>query len=227
MEACAETETLVGGGRDDGLRAADPAGRTIERGEDAVAGRVNLDTIEVRQLAAHLCEMGREQVTPRAITHCCSPLTGADDVREEHSGEHTVGDRLGQRRPQEELDLGGDLVADEGRYIASGNTDCPRIRDHRRHRMRNVFGIASRKEIRRRREVLPEEDESRDADRREHAADVCVRHRAEVLLGFLCCCGAGYRIGCRAGRLRTGNHAVRSATAGTLATKSFTRACFY
>jgi hypothetical protein len=51
---------------------------------------------------------------------------------------------------------------------------------------------------------------------------------ADIFVDFVRCTGAGDRIGCHAaGRLRSGRHALRSATTGALSTKSFDGARFY
>src|SRR5439155_18130557 len=74
----------------DAARTTDRAGRAVERGEKAVSCGVDLATAIARELAANHSVVSLEQIEPRAIAKAGCSFRGADDVREEHRGEHSV-----------------------------------------------------------------------------------------------------------------------------------------
>ena len=79
----------------DGGRAADRAGGTIERGKEPVTRGVELATTEALELTADQRIVRLEKLTPPTVSELCRPRGGADDVGEEHSGEHRRARRRG------------------------------------------------------------------------------------------------------------------------------------
>src|SRR5213075_469285 len=76
----------------------------IERCEEAVSRRVNLDAAEPVQQAPDSGVMLIEHISPAAVTELVGPLRRADDVREEHRGQAAVGIWCPVRAGQELLD---------------------------------------------------------------------------------------------------------------------------
>ena len=85
--------------------ARDCAGRPVERGQEAVAGGVQLSPPKPVELAADERVVLLEQLPPATVAEIGSELGRADDVREEHGGEDTVERRMGPDTGQELLDL--------------------------------------------------------------------------------------------------------------------------
>src|SRR6185436_2522233 len=83
-----EPEVVYGGA--EGRGAPDGARRPVERGEEAVAAVVQRLTAMPRDLPADDGVMPVEQLAPGAIAEGRSALRRADDVGEEHRGEHAV-----------------------------------------------------------------------------------------------------------------------------------------
>src|SRR5688572_15785486 len=71
-------------------RATDGACRAVERGEEAIAGRVDLPPSVAVQLPSDQIVVGLQDFAPTAITQLRDPLRRADDVGEEHRGEKAV-----------------------------------------------------------------------------------------------------------------------------------------
>ena len=86
-------------------RAADGARRTVERGEEPVAGGVDLAAAKPLELAPNRGVVRAEELAPAAIAELHGPLRRADDVGEENRGEDAVGLRGGPRPGHELLDL--------------------------------------------------------------------------------------------------------------------------
>src|SRR5439155_24276403 len=90
--------------------ATDRTRRPVEAGEETVAGRVELRAAEAGQLAADQRVVLAEQLAPARIAQLRGFRGRADDVREEHCREHSVGLRVTPRLLlpdllQEALDL--------------------------------------------------------------------------------------------------------------------------
>jgi hypothetical protein len=65
--------------------APDRACRTVEAGEDSVAGGVDDSTPKARDLCAYALVIVGQQVSPSCVAQRCGLLCGADDV-DEHDG---------------------------------------------------------------------------------------------------------------------------------------------
>ena len=78
-------------GPEDRGRAADRAGRAVERREEAVPGRLHLAAVETAQGLAHRALVSLEQLAPAPITKIRGRARRIDDVGEEHRGENPVG----------------------------------------------------------------------------------------------------------------------------------------
>ena len=68
----------------------DGAGRPVERGEESVAGRVELPALEPRELAADDRVMPLEELAPGRVAESRRQLGRADDVREEDRREYAL-----------------------------------------------------------------------------------------------------------------------------------------
>ena len=140
---------------------ADCAGRPVERGEEAVAGRAHLAAAEAAELAADRRVVLLQQVAPAAVAELGGVLGRVDDVGEEDGGQHTVGRRMGPYAGQELLDL------IEDRAIAAA-TACGRCRA-RRHR---APGSARPRSGFRPGLVRAVQDQGRHADRGQHVSSL-------------------------------------------------------
>src|SRR5207248_5374258 len=102
---------------------------TVERGQEAVAGGVDLAPAEALELPAHRAIVRREEHGPAAVAELRGARRRADDVGEEHRGEHTIGLRRAADSRQELLDLVDDLVGiDPGDVHVPWKLDEPRAR---------------------------------------------------------------------------------------------------
>src|SRR5215475_7361157 len=93
------------GALDDCSRAADCAGRTVEGSKDAITRSVDLATAEPGELKAHGGAVAFQQVSPSAVAEFLRPLSGSNNIREKHSGEHPVWLRRWAGTRDELLDL--------------------------------------------------------------------------------------------------------------------------
>ena len=80
----------------DVLGAADGPGGSVERGQEAVTGRLDLAAAVADQRLAHRAVVGVEQLVPAAVAELSRRARGVDDVGEEDAGQHAV--RLGTDR---------------------------------------------------------------------------------------------------------------------------------
>src|SRR5207253_75804 len=109
VKSGADLETDVADCGNDGLCAADRAGRPIKSGEEAVTGGIDLAAAEARKLVPDRGVMTVEQLSPAAIAERARTLRRPDDVCEQESHEHTIGLFGLAHAGQELLDLVGDL----------------------------------------------------------------------------------------------------------------------
>ena len=91
VQAGAELEPEVAGAVPDGERAPNRARRPVERGEEAVAGGVDLAAAEPLELATDGGVVTAQQLRPVAVAESLQPLGRADEVGEEDGGEDTIG----------------------------------------------------------------------------------------------------------------------------------------
>ena len=89
----------------EGGRATDPPAGTVEGGQHPIAGRLD-------QLAAELLDhppghlvVHVEQLAPAPVAEPSGPLGGADDVGEQHGGQHPAGFGSPADASEELLDL--------------------------------------------------------------------------------------------------------------------------
>src|SRR6266480_7359865 len=71
-------------------RALDRPARTVESGEEAVAGSVDLRPVELREPPANESVMLLEQRKPRRVPELRRTFGGADDVGEEHCRQYSI-----------------------------------------------------------------------------------------------------------------------------------------
>src|SRR5439155_9151560 len=82
MDGSPDLEAQRRGGTPDGTGAGERPGRRVEPGEEAVAGRLDLDAaVSVDRHARRLVVRG-EQVLPPAVPNSCGHVGRADDVGE-------------------------------------------------------------------------------------------------------------------------------------------------
>ena len=72
------------------LARADRPRRSVEHGEEAVAGRVDLAAAEARQLGSDRRVMALEQLPPAAVAELRRELRRADDVREQDGRQDAI-----------------------------------------------------------------------------------------------------------------------------------------
>jgi hypothetical protein len=138
VQAGAHLQSQLRHGLDDRVRTADGPRRPVEGREEAVSGCVHLRSAEADELAADELVVALEEVAPGAVAERGRLLAGADDVGEEHRGEHAV--RLGLVPPgfpsldQELLDRTQVRlrVAGERRVVGARKLDVPRALDETR-----------------------------------------------------------------------------------------------
>jgi hypothetical protein len=105
----------------DRVGAADGPSGSVEGCQESVAHSVHFPAPEAVQLPPDQGIVIFQEATPLAVAELGSPLRGADDVREQDSGKHSVGLRAVANPGQELLHLikDGILVADVGQVIAA------------------------------------------------------------------------------------------------------------
>src|SRR6185436_4824499 len=91
--------------------APDRARRSVEASEKAVARCIDLTAAKARKLAPQGRMVALEKSGPAAVSDRDCSLCRADEIGEEHGGEHSIGPRRLTGAGQELLDLGCDLVA--------------------------------------------------------------------------------------------------------------------
>ena len=108
-------------------RAADGPRRTVEGGEKAVAGRVDLTSTKSSEFAANHGVVTIEKIAPTAVAERGRFFRRADDVREEHRCENAVRLRASTHPGQELLDLSQDRVhvTEPWKVIFPGQFDEP------------------------------------------------------------------------------------------------------
>ena len=89
-----------------GTGTSDCVGRAVEGDEEAVTGRVDLNTSISLQLRADGLVVGVKQLGPSLVTFAYGPLGRANDVGKEHRGKDSVDLRCGPGASQELSDLG-------------------------------------------------------------------------------------------------------------------------
>jgi hypothetical protein len=75
---------------DDRLRAPDGPRRTVERGEEPVAGRVHLPPAEACEERTDTRTMALDERAPRAVAELSRLLGRSHDVGEENGGKHAL-----------------------------------------------------------------------------------------------------------------------------------------
>src|SRR5439155_1308530 len=114
----------------DRTRAADRPRGPVEDREDAVAGSVDLPSMEPLQLSADRLVVRLEELAPPPVTERRRLLCRADDVREEHCHQYTIRLAATTNARQEVLDLVEDLVGVEPwNMIFACELDEPRFRN--------------------------------------------------------------------------------------------------
>jgi hypothetical protein len=105
----------------DRVGAADGPSGSVEGCQESVAHSVHFPAPEAVQLPPDQGIVIFQEATPLAVAELGSPLRGADDVREQDSGKHSVGLRAVANPGQELLHLikDGILVADVGQVVAA------------------------------------------------------------------------------------------------------------
>lgn len=168
----ADVETETSNGLDDRTRSAGGPGRTVERGEEPVTGRIDLTPAEAGEVLAHHAMVRFEEITPPPVAQRGGPFGGTNQVCEQHGGQDAV--RLdGVTRTGEELldlvqDRGG--ITQERRMIIAGQLDVPGPRNV----LGQVTGIANVDRL----VALAMEDKGGHTDRRRDVADVDLRVHA-------------------------------------------------
>ena len=105
VNARADVEAELSNALDDGASAAHRARGTAERGEEAVACRVDLLSAPAPELLPHHLVMAFEKLAPRSVADRRRAIGGSDDVREHQRREDAVGLWRGPHPRQELLDL--------------------------------------------------------------------------------------------------------------------------
>src|ERR671934_399381 len=147
---------------DDRVRAADRPRRPVEGGEEPITCGVLFFASVARQLASHERVMALEQLAPGTVAELGGAVRGADDVGEEHRGEHAVRHLWRRLAAHEALDLLRDLGREEDApVVLAGHAQRVRSRDVPRY----LAGIVLT-------EPVPIKDEGRHPDRREHMTNV-------------------------------------------------------
>jgi protein kinase-like protein len=149
---------------DGGGRAPDGAARTVEHGEEAVTGRVDLAPPETGQLTAHERVVALEQVPPRPVAVLDREPGRPHDVGEQDGGQDPVG--FGQRPDtgHELLDLADErvLIARPHELVVAGELHVPGAR--------NVVGHVA--PVTGRDRVGPRDQHRRHGDGRQHGPHV-------------------------------------------------------
>src|SRR5215211_3599369 len=103
VNAGADFEAELGDGIDRAMSAGDGPRRTVEGGEESVAGAANLPAAVAGKLGADGGVVGVQQGAPAAVTELGRARGGLDDVREEDGREDTLGRRVDTTLGEEAL----------------------------------------------------------------------------------------------------------------------------
>jgi len=147
--------------------APDSTHRSVERREEAVAGRVHLSAPKVVELSANERVVSGEKLVPGSIAKLRRARGRADDVGEQHGREDGLRFRLRPYFADEPSRLLRDFGYEPDRLVAIGELDPASLGHPLRHVAR-MAGVA-----------WPVDDQRRYPHRREHIADVHV-HRHPV-----------------------------------------------
>ena len=90
MHSCADLEPEVSDRAADRLCAPDAAGRSVERREEPIAGRIDLGPAEPADERSDGTVMTLDEIAPAAVAELCSLRRRPDDVGEHHGREHTI-----------------------------------------------------------------------------------------------------------------------------------------
>ena len=105
MDTAADLHAELAGRVADGARARDRARRTVERRDEAVAGRVDFSAAEAGQLATYGLVVSVQHIAPPVVAELMGSFGGRHDVGEEDGGQDSVGGRGARRTGDEFLDL--------------------------------------------------------------------------------------------------------------------------
>src|SRR5215471_12461296 len=94
----------------DAERAAHRPRWSVERRQESITGSIDLTATEARKFHPNQSVMRLEQIVPRSIAKSGGQLCRADDVREKHRGEDTVGVGATSDTRQELLNLVQDRI---------------------------------------------------------------------------------------------------------------------
>ena len=164
-------------GLDDRLRASDRTRVPVERGEQSVAGRVDVASSVPLNLPLGLFVVGGEQLLPAGVSQPRGRYGRADDVNEQHRREHAIGFGYVANTCQEFLDLADQCLrlARPGEVVGAGQLDEATVRD-----LRGEQAVTLRNHVLR---VRTEEHKGRNADGRQDGSDVGPHVQSE--LGFV------------------------------------------
>ena len=76
---------------DDRLRAPDRASGAVEGGEEAVARRIDLASVEARELATNGGVVLLHEIAPATVSDLRRALRRSDEIGEENRREHPIG----------------------------------------------------------------------------------------------------------------------------------------
>src|SRR5262249_29953220 len=116
MDACADLKAGLCGRAHDLLRALDRAGRTVKRGEEAIAGGVEFAASEPCDLSSRSLLVRCEKVAPSPVTYRRRTLGRSNNVREQQRRQHAV------------RDVAALVVGKEASEFANQFRNVPRIR---------------------------------------------------------------------------------------------------
>jgi hypothetical protein len=162
----------------DRARTVDGPSRPVEAGEEAVACRVDLPPPEVAELSADGLVMPLQQLPPGEVAEPGRAGSGADDVGEEHRGEHAIRFLL-PHLPFADLAQKTFQLREEAIRIAClGREVPPRQLDQlcSPDVLGQVATVPNVHDL----DLGSLQNQGRDADQREHVTDVHVEGRAHV-----------------------------------------------
>src|SRR4051812_11491151 len=87
MNAGADLDTEIADLNGHFLGATDRTGGSIERGVEAISGRVVLNTVPACEQPSHDSMVLFDEFFPPVVAQSCLPLGGINDVREQHRGQ--------------------------------------------------------------------------------------------------------------------------------------------
>jgi hypothetical protein len=152
---------------DDRLRAPHGASRAVERREEAVSRRVDLDAVVARQDRSDRGVVSLDGLSPSTVAELDGLLRGPDDVREEHGREDPLERGLllanGAEEPTDLLDHGRQ-VAVAGEMVGAVELDEPSPRDVASHVPPFLDGVHGF--------IPPMQDERRSLHRPEDPTDI-------------------------------------------------------